>query len=546
MKPIDERLRIEADPDGEDQQRRVGRELAEVQIRQVLVFRVLDLAEHRPLIQPQHVGCAENDAAGCDRSPDSAGDEHALQNQQLADETVQRRQPDRGHRHDQEHGGVCRHHFRQAAILGDQSRVPPLVDVTHQQEERAGRDPVVELLNDAPHDADGIERKHSEHDHGHVADARVGDEPLPVLLRHGAQRAVDDADNRQRHHHRHEVTRRIRKNWKREADEPVRAHLQKNRGQNHGAGCRRIGMRIGQPGVKWEHRHFDGEAEEECEEHPPLQVERHVQLLKLRDVERIHARHAVVVKVECEDPQQHHDAADEGVEEELDRRIQPAVAAPDADEEVHRHEHHFPKQEEQEEIEAHKRADHARLEDEQEDVVLLQTLGDRGPRRQDSDRTKERRQQDEKRAETVDAEKILRADRRDPRQPLDELIARILRVVPEPQGHRNQEPSQTEEIRNPPNRAAILFRNKEQNDRARQRQEKDQRQQRKVGDIRHGLPHEQIDAHKCKDACQHQQRVVLNQTGLHTPEHKARFLRGTADEIHGAIDDIPIDEARDP
>src|SRR5262249_9741170 len=38
------------------------------------------------------------------------------------------------------------------------------------------------------------------------------------------------------------------------------------------------------------------------------------------------------------------------------------------------------------------------------------------------------------------------------------------------------------------------------------------------------LPHEQINAQKRKHAKQHQQRVVLNQSGLHPPEDEARLL----------------------
>jgi hypothetical protein len=59
----------------------------------------------------------------------------------------------------------------------------------------------------------------------------------------------------------------------------------------------------------------------------------------------------VVVEVQRQDAEQHDHAADEGVEEELDRRVEPAVAAPDADQEVHRHEHDFPEQEEEQEVE---------------------------------------------------------------------------------------------------------------------------------------------------------------------------------------------------
>ena len=73
--------------------------------------------------------------------------------------------------------------------------MPPLVDDADEQEERAGRDAVIELLDDAAGDADRVQREHPEHHHRHVADRRIGDQPLPVLLRQRDERAVDDADD---------------------------------------------------------------------------------------------------------------------------------------------------------------------------------------------------------------------------------------------------------------------------------------------------------------------------------------------------------------
>ena len=272
LEPAQERRRVDPHPDRQHQQRRERRELAVAQVEQPLVLRVLDLAEHRPLVEIQHVGRAEHDAAAGEGRPHLVGDEHALQDQQLADEPVQRRQADRRHRHHQEDRGVDRHHLRQPAVLGDLARVAPLVDDADQQEEPAGRDAVIELLDDAAGEADRVQREHAEHHHRHVADRRVGDQPLPVLLRQRDQRAVDDADDREQDHHRHERARALRQDRQAEAQEPVGAHLQHDGRQDHRAGGRRVGVRVGQPGVEREHRHLDREAAEEREEDPPLQV----------------------------------------------------------------------------------------------------------------------------------------------------------------------------------------------------------------------------------------------------------------------------------
>jgi hypothetical protein len=85
-------------------------------------------------------------------------------------------------------------------------------------------------------------------------------------------------------------------------------------------------------------------------------------------------------------------------------------------------EHDFPEQEEQQEVERHERAQHAGLQQEHEDVVLLHPLRDRGPRRQHRDEPHHRRQENEQDAQAVDAEEVIGADRRNPRGALDELI----------------------------------------------------------------------------------------------------------------------------
>ena len=152
------------------------------------------------------------------------------------------------------------------------------------------------------------------------------------------------------------------------------------------------------------------------------------------------------------------------------------VAAPDADQEVHRHQHHFPEQEEEQEVERHERAEHARLQHEQEDVVLLHTLGDRRPRRQHRDEPHHRRQQDQQRAEAVDAEEILRADRRNPRRLLDELETRARRVVPEPQRNRDHEAEERDDVRDPPDQVCVVLADDDQRGGAGKRQEEDERQ----------------------------------------------------------------------
>ena len=68
---------------------------------------------------------------------------------------------------------------------------------------------------------------------------------------------------------------------------------------------------------------------------------------------------------------------DQRVEEELDGGVLAARAAPDADQEVHRQEHHFPEDVEQEEVERDEDAHHAGLQQQEQDEVALDVLLDR-------------------------------------------------------------------------------------------------------------------------------------------------------------------------
>ena len=62
------------------------------------------------------------------------------------------------------------------------------------------------------------------------------------------------------------------------------------------------------------------------------------------------------------DADQHQQRADQGVDEELDRREDAVFRAPDADEQGHRDQHQLPEDVEDEEIERHEDAEHAGLQ----------------------------------------------------------------------------------------------------------------------------------------------------------------------------------------
>src|SRR5262245_12256593 len=86
---------IDPDEDGDHAERDQGEELAPVDLRQGLVLLVQGAEEH-PLQGPEQVGRAEDDArGGHDRDPAIAA-EGAEEDQHLAPETREPRQPERG------------------------------------------------------------------------------------------------------------------------------------------------------------------------------------------------------------------------------------------------------------------------------------------------------------------------------------------------------------------------------------------------------------------------------------------------------------------
>ena len=114
-------------------------------------------------------------------------------------------------------------------------------------------------------------------------------------------------------------------------------------------------------------------------------------------------REGVACDAKPEDGKQHQDGTSHRVQEELDRGIQAARAAPDADQEVHRDEGEFPEDVEQEQVLRQEHAHHAHFQQQEEDHEILDAVLHRRPRGEDGDGRQEGRQQDEQDAQAVHA-----------------------------------------------------------------------------------------------------------------------------------------------
>ena len=87
-----------------------------------------------------------------------------------------------------------------------------------------------------------------------------------------------------------------------------------------------------------------------------------------------------MMEVQEQNPQQHQHRTSQRIQEELDGSVEFSRPAPYSDQQVHRHEHRFPENKEEEEIQRHKDAEHSRLQHQEPDVVFLDAILDRRPR----------------------------------------------------------------------------------------------------------------------------------------------------------------------
>ena len=75
--------------------------------------------------------------------------------------------------------GIDGHDVRDAAVLRDLARVPPLVNHADDQEEHAGRDAVIDLLQDRPAQTRGVQREDAQRAEAQVTHGGIGDQLLP-------------------------------------------------------------------------------------------------------------------------------------------------------------------------------------------------------------------------------------------------------------------------------------------------------------------------------------------------------------------------------
>ena len=148
-----------------------------------------------------------------------------------------------------------------------------------------------------------------------------------------------------------------------------------------------------------------------------LQVDRHV-----HEHEQVET---VGLQIQPDEGNQHQDRAEERIQEELQRRVDAALATPDTDDQEHRDEHRFPEYVEQQAIEGAEHADHQPLEDQERREVLRRAGLDRIPARDHHERRDEGGQQDQRRRQPVDPEVVPDVEGLDPGHAFYELHPRF-------------------------------------------------------------------------------------------------------------------------
>src|SRR5580692_2418745 len=389
----------------------------------------------------------------------------------------------------------------------------------------------------------GGEAENSEHDEAEVADRRVGDQLLHVGLNHGDERAVNDADQRQRHNPPLIVAGLFGKQAEVEAQQAVGAHLQQHSGQQDRAGGGRFDVRVGQPGVEREQRNFHREGEEEAEEEP-LRGGGEGRHLALGDqIANFVELEGASVRVEPQYRSQHEHRGDHGVHEKLYGGVNLALVAEDANQQGHGDQRGFPEEIEEEEVERSEDADQRSLHNKKEDKEFLHAIVNRLPRDQHAQRSQERGQHHQPHGDAVHGHVVVDVGSGNPLLVNFVLEASLAAM----EVHREMQREKKSEQRNNESEdanVAITPGKQHEQQRAQQRGEDDERQDVRAPAIgRHRSAHSHpnhVGNHDGRTGG-NPSSVRAEIAGLHVPGlvgNDARAVGGVVDRV---VDDLAVD-----
>ncbi len=165
--------------------------------------------------------------------------------------------------------------------------------------------------------------------------------------------------------------------------------------------------------------------------------------------QRRHVEGAGLV-IQVDQADQHEDRAEERVDEELQRRVDAARPAPDADEDEHRDQHGLEEDVEQQRVRRAEHADQQPLQHQHGGQVLMRLVVlDHVPGADDDQHPDEAGQQDQRHRDAVHAQRVVDVERGDPRMRLDQLHQRAIGVVGRQQEQAGDEGDHGDRQRDP-------------------------------------------------------------------------------------------------
>mmetsp|Transcript_15026 Transcript_15026/g.35416 ORF Transcript_15026/g.35416 Transcript_15026/m.35416 type:complete len:1189 (-) Transcript_15026:477-4043(-) len=541
---IGEGLGVDAHVERGNRQQGEHDEFAPVDVGQRADVIVGDVAEVDPLDHPQRVGRTEHQGGGRDAAQPEVGLDGAEDHHPLADKAGSGGQAAVGHAKEDGKGGELGHGVDDAAIGRDLPRVHAVVEHADAQEHGARHKAVRDHLHEATRDAQLVEDEEAERHKAHVGDGRVGHQLLHVLLHQRDQADVDHGDQRHRDDQPGPLVGRIGRDRQRKAQEAVAAELQHDGRQHDRTAGRRLDVGIGQPGVHRPHRHLDREGGQEGKEKPGLGGAAQRQLVPGLDVK---AARGLVVQVEQRD--QHQQRAGQGVEEELEGRIDAVRAAPDADDDVHRDQGRLEEHVEQHAVQRAEHAHHQARQDQEGTHVLVHAGLDDLPGRDHDDHGDEGGQRHEPHRDAVHAQVVADIEALDPGLVLDELHRRRRGVEARNQREGDEKTRQRRHQRHPAHRGGLFVTAQcQQQGAADDGQENRKTQHHSCSPPRSGPeqgPELGLDirperpGHQPHDAEDHDEGVPVQIAGLHA----AHQARDAADRTGRAVDDQAVDQA---
>ena len=185
--------------------------------------------------------------------------------------------------------------------------------------------------------------------------------------------------------------------------------------------------------------------------------ERDLEVIELEEVEGVLAGGGAVMEIQDQDGDQHQDAPHHGVDEELDRRVDPALrVSPDPDQEVHGDEHHFPEDVEEEKVQRAEDPDHPGLQKEDADHEFFDLVLNILPAGHDRDEGEKGREKNQKQADPVDSQVIGNPVIGDPGDLFHELHGRRVQPEIEEEGKREEKLQQGHDESDPADRFFFL------------------------------------------------------------------------------------------